>query len=71
MEKVYIQSAFALSDDQKIRQETASLRKTGDFFRKVVVTSGSAKPWKDEYGIEFTGLIPFLLDPKSHLAARD
>lgn len=70
-EKVYIQSAFAISDDQKMRQETASLRKTGDFFRKVVVTSGSAKPWKDESGIEFIGLIPFLLDPKSHLAARD
>lgn len=69
-ERVYIQSAFAISDDEKMRQETASLCKTGDFFRKVVVLDGSAKPWKDEYGIEFTGLIPFLLNPESHRAAQ-
>ena len=69
-EKVYIQSAFSISDDEKMRQETASLRKTGDFFRKVVVLGGSAKPWKDEYGIEFTGIIPFLLNQESHLTAQ-
>ena len=68
-EKIYIQSAFAIPDDEKMRQETASLRKTGDFFRKIVVTGGSTRPWKDEYGIEFTGLIPFLLNPQSHISA--
>ena len=69
-EKVYIQSAYAIPDAEKRRQETESLRRTGDFFRKIVVTYGFDKPWTDETGIETIGLVPFLLDPRSHLARR-
>lgn len=68
--KVYIQSAYAVPDAEKRRQETESLRRTGDFFRKIVVTGGFEKPWTDETGIETIGLVPFLLDPGSHLARR-
>ncbi len=35
-----------------------------------VVTGGFERPWTDETGIETIGLIPFLLDPTSHLAHR-
>ena len=61
-EKLYIQSAFELSDDAKRAQETFSLRKTRDSFRKLVVVGGDQPFFTDEDGISFVGIIPFLLD---------
>ena len=61
--KVYIQSAFRIDTDEKLEQESASLRKSGDFFRKLIVTSGFARPTEDRNGIITVGIIPFLLDP--------
>lgn len=60
--RVYIQSAFAIPDEEKRRQETAALKKAGGFGRKIVVTGGSEKPWTDEDGILTVGVIPFMLD---------
>ena len=60
--RVYIQSAFALPDGEKRQRETAALRKAGGFSRKIVVTGGSEKPWTDEDGILYVGVIPFMLD---------
>ena len=60
--RVYLQSAFNMSDDGKMDQELRSLRMTGDFFQKIVVTGGNERPWADEGGILHTGVIPFLLD---------
>lgn len=37
-------------------------KKSGDFFRKIVITDGNAKPWTDEDGIMYMGVIPFLLE---------
>jgi len=62
LRKIYVQSAFSIPDDNKRDQETYSLRKSGDFFRKVVVTGGGHRPMEGENGIVFTGVIPFLLD---------
>lgn len=61
-EKVYIQSALNVDTDEKRNQETFSLKKSGDFFRKIVIVDGNAKPWTDEDGITYMGVIPFLLD---------
>lgn len=61
--KVYVQSAYRMPDGEKRHQETASLRASGDFFRKIVVVSGSRPPLSDEDGIIYVGVIPFLLDP--------
>jgi len=61
-ERVYIQSAYAMPTDEKREQESLPLRKTGDSFRKVVVTSDYQDPWKDEAGVMHIGVIPFLLD---------
>lgn len=61
--KVYVQSAFAIPDAEKRGQETVSLVKSGDFFRKIVVVSGFREPTSDESGIVYVGVIPFLLDP--------
>ena len=60
--KIHVQSAFAVPDGEKRKQETASLRKSGGFFRKILVTGGNEKPWTDEDGITTVGVIPFLLD---------
>ena len=65
-ERVYIQSAWMIPDEEKRRQETFSLAHTGDSFRKIVVTGDPyEKPWMDESGITFMGIVPFLLDPHS------
>lgn len=61
--RTYIQSAWAIPDAEKRLAETLPLRKTGDFFRKIVVTGDLfEKPWTDETGIEYIGILPFLLD---------
>ena len=61
-DKLYIQSAMSVDDPDKRKQEIAPLLKSGDFFRKVVVTGGNALPHVDENGITYVGVIPFLLD---------
>ena len=61
--KIYVQSAFAIPDEAKRKQETASFMRSGDFFRKIVVVSGFKPPQHDENGIVYVGVIPFLLDP--------
>lgn len=65
MKKVYIQSAFSIADPEKRRQEITPLMRSGDFFKKIVVTSGNGKPHVDDSGIHYMGVIPFLLDPNS------
>ena len=61
-DKIYIQSALNVDTEEKKYQETFSLKKSGDFFRKVVILDGNTKPWTDDDGIMYIGVIPFLLD---------
>ena len=49
-----------IPDKEKERQETHSLRNSGDFFRKVVLVGGSQPLTANEDGIYFVGVIPFL-----------
>lgn len=63
LKKVYVQSAFSISDEEKWRQETLSLRQSGDFFRKIVVQDGFLPPVTDDDGIVRVGVVPFMLDP--------
>jgi hypothetical protein len=48
--------------EEKRCQETFSLKNSGDFFRKIVILDGNSKPWIDEDGIIYVGIIPFLLE---------
>ena len=65
-ERIYIQSAYAIPDSEKRAQETFSLRHVSDNFRKVVITGNlHEKPWRDDNGIIFMGVMSFLLDPHS------
>lgn len=63
-EKAYIQSALRLDGEAKKRQETTPLLKSDDFFQKFVIIGGSQRPWTDEHGITYIGVIPFLLEPE-------
>lgn len=60
-QRCYIQSALSLPDQEKIRQETSSLLRTDDNFRKLVIIGGNAKSWTDDNGIRFMNIYDFLL----------
>lgn len=61
-ERYYIQSAFALPDREKKEQETASLKRIEDSFKKVIIVKDDIMPYKDENGYLIVGLFDFLLD---------
>jgi len=60
--RVYIQSAYALSDDQKAEIENRPFGLTGDSFPKIIVRHDLRKRWYDDNGILNIGIIDFLLD---------
>ena len=60
--RYYIQSALALPDEEKRKQETTSLLKINDTFKKVIVVKDDIKQWRDENGILTIGLLDFLMD---------
>ena len=63
--KYYIQSAYEMPTEEKLRQEKRSLIKVGDSFKKIVVVKENIRPQLDEEGIVTMGLINFLLDQNS------
>ena len=63
--KYYIQSAFSMDASEKREQETRSLLKINDAFKKIIVVRNDIKPYRDQNGILTIGLFDFLLDPKS------
>ncbi len=63
--RYYIQSAYALPDAAKREQESASLRRIGDSFKKIIVVKDMVNVTRDEDGIVTMGLFDFLLDPGS------
>ena len=63
--RYYIQSAYALPDAAKREQESASLRRIGDSFKKIIVVKDTVNATRDEDGIVTMGLFDFLLDPGS------
>ncbi len=63
--KYYIQSAYEMPTEEKLRQEKRSLIKVNDSFKKIVVVKENIRPQIDENGIVTIGLINFLLDENS------
>ena len=59
--RVYIQSAYAIPDEEKARQEKRPLSLTGDSFRKIIVVADNIKSHRDEDGLEIVSLKDFLL----------
>lgn len=63
--KYYIQSALSVSEPSKLETELRPLKNTKDFFKKIIISKTSMKPWTDEDGILHLGLYEFLLNEKS------
>lgn len=64
-QRYYIQSAFAIPDEEKMRQESNSLVRIGDSFKKIIVVKDNIKLWRNEDGIVVMGIMDFLLNPNS------
>lgn len=62
MDKYYIQSAYALPDEDKKEQEITSLRKIDNSFRKIVIVNDDIEMYTDENGIIYMGLLQFLMN---------
>lgn len=60
--RYYIQSALNVDTKEKQVQETESLRRTGDSFKKVVIVRNNIVPGFDDDGILYIGVEDFLLD---------
>ena len=63
--RYYIQSAYRMESDEKIRQERASLLKVDDSFKKIIVIGEESPVIRDESGITTLGIYDFLLKDNS------
>lgn len=63
--RVYIQSAFDLSDTEKQNQEFQSIRNIPDSFKRIIIVNGSVKPWQNDEGFVIMGIKQFLLNKDS------
>lgn len=61
MEKYYIQSAYALPEEEKRQQELTPLRHIDDTFKKIVIVGDDIATYIDEQGFVFMGLFQFLM----------
>lgn len=63
--RYYIQSAYQMLDEQKIRQEEASLRNVSDSFKKIIVVADNIVIRRNDAGITTMGIYDFLLKENS------
>ena len=63
--KYYIQSAFAMPDEEKRQQEERPLLNINDSFKKVVIVGSYTKLKRDDMGITTMGIRQFLKEPNS------
>ena len=63
--KYYIQSAYDIPSEEKWDQETISLRKVNDSFKKIIVVRNPVVNRNSEEGFMIIGLLDFLLDENS------
>lgn len=60
--RFYIQSALYVDTQEKREQETQSLNRIHDSFKKIVVVKNDIEPWQDDKGIQYIGIEQFLLE---------
>ncbi len=63
--RYYIQSAYKMIDDSKVRQEEASLRRIDDSFKKIIILGEYTPVLHDESGITIISIFDFLLQDNS------
>jgi len=64
-ERLYIQSAYALPSEDKVKQEMRPFRTIPDAFRRIVIVYEDILPRRDESGILTMGLKEFLVNVTS------
>ena len=64
-QRYYIQSALALPNEDKRKQEMGSLLRINDSFKKMIIVKDDIKPWRDENGILTMVLLDFLMNADS------
>lgn len=62
IDKYYIQSAYALLNEEKQQQEFASLKRIDDSFKKIIIVGDDIATYTDNNGFVFIGLFQFLLN---------
>ncbi len=65
IERYYIQSAYAIPDEAKEKQEKLSLLKIDDSFRKLIIVHDDIKLRRDDKGITTMNIYDFLMDENS------
>ncbi len=65
--RVYIQSAYALSDNTKRQQELSSLNKISDAFRRIVIAGSMQPTCVNDNGIQFVNVLDFLMNPSKYV----
>lgn len=65
--KIYIQSAYSISDKEKLNQEKNSFKYSNDNFKKIIITNDLIYPHYNEEGIYFISLKDFLLNSETIL----
>lgn len=63
--RYYVQSAFAIPDEEKMQQESNSLLRIDDAFKKIIVVKDNPAPWYTEDGILVINVYDFLLNADS------
>lgn len=63
--RYYIQSAYKMIDDEKIRQEEASLRNINDSFKKIIILGEHTPVLHTQAGITIISIYDFLLKDNS------
>ncbi len=63
--RYYIQSAYSIPNEEKMRQEIRPFRKIDDSFKKIIITKDMIPRHYDEYGILILNIYDFLLEPLS------
>ena len=61
--RYYIQSAYAIPDEEKMCQESNSLCRIADGFKRIIIVRDDIIPYYNDYGILMVGLLDFLLNP--------
>ena len=62
--RYYLQSAYKLPDEEKMKQEKRLLTQISDSFKKIVIVGGRMKLQRDEQGIVLMGIYEFLTDER-------
>ena len=63
--RYYIQSAFRMENEEKRKQEQASLLKVNDSFKKIIITGEECLVHRNEHGFTTMSIYDFLLNPNS------